>query len=77
MKTSILNAIHRAVAAFRVRSLEIQLHGQNEALQSVRCPDTRCAITLARIQTRRELAQARAEYVALLPAGERRTWSAA
>lgn len=67
----------RAFAKFRVRSLEIQLHGQNESLQTVRCEETRLAIFLARRITQRALVKARADYNALLPVGERKTWSEA
>lgn len=77
MKAAILNAIRRGIALFRIRSLEIQLDGQNQAMQMVDDEETRIAISLARAATRRQLVAARAEYQALLPAGERRTWRTA
>lgn len=77
MKTAILNAIRRAAALFRIRSLEIQLDGQNKAMQSDLDEETRIAISLARVHTRRQLAKERGDYLSMLPAGERRTWRTA
>lgn len=70
-------ALRRALALSKVRALEIQLDGMNEAMQCVRCNETRLAISLARIKVRRELTGARANYIKLLPPGDRRTWSVA
>lgn len=67
--------IRRAVALFLVRSLEIRLHDQISALQVVTDRDVRDQITAALRVTRRELAAARANYIALLPPGTRRTWA--
>lgn len=72
-----MHTIRRALALFKARSLEIELQGQNDAMQSVSCPETRIAISLARQQTRRALVAARASYLALLPSGNRRTWEVA
>lgn len=73
----LINACRRALALSRVRALEIQLDGMNETMQTVACSETRLAISVARITVRRELAEARAAYIKLLPPGQRRTWSAA
>lgn len=72
-----IRAARRAFALFRIRSLEIQLHGMNDAMQLVTDEETRIAISLARHQVRRDLTEARANYNKLLPPGERRTWSMA
>ena len=77
MKTNILAVIRRAVALFRIRSLEIQLDGQNQAMQCDLDEETRIAISLARVHTRRQLAKERGNYLSMLPVGERRTWRAA
>lgn len=69
--------LRRTLALYKVRSLEIQLDGMNQAMQTVTCNETRLAISVARITVRRELAEARANYIKLLPPGQRRTWRAA
>lgn len=74
MKTRIGNMIRRAFAKWKMRSLEIDLHGMNEAMQYVQDEETRIRISLARERARRALVIARAEYLALLPAGERQTF---
>lgn len=74
---SIVPAIRRALAIFRIRSLEIQLDGQNQAMQFVTDEDTRFAISLARINTRAALLRERQRYIALLAPGERPIWRAA
>lgn len=73
----LMTALRRAIALYQVRTLEITLDGQHQALQSIRCRDTRACIEAARRITERELATARAKYIALLPVGERRTWGMA
>lgn len=72
-----LQTFRRLVAAFNVRSLEIRLHDQTEAMQNVRDTDTRIEISVSKRKTQRELANARARYNELLPVGERRTWRTA
>lgn len=67
-------AIRRLFALFLVRSLEIRLHDQNNAIASVTDADVLMAVIAARNITRRELAKARADYQALLAPGERITW---
>ena len=64
----------RIAALYRVRCLEIQIDGATEALACVRCPMTLARIEVARHNARISLAIARAEYNALLPVGQRRTW---
>ena len=59
---------------FQVRSLEITVHGQTEALEMVGDRLLSARIQVARAETRRELARARAEYSARLPVGRRVTW---
>ena len=66
--------IRRGIAGWQMRSLEVTLQGQNDTLEVVRDQETRAHIILARSVTQRELAKARANYIALLPAGERRTF---
>lgn len=70
-------ALRRAIALYKVRSLEIQLAGQCEAMQLVECPETRIAISLARIKTSAALLQARQRYIGLLPPGNRPIWKTA
>lgn len=70
-------AIRRAAAWFRARSLETTLQGQNDALEFVRDAETRQHIILARSVTQRELAKARADYISLLPVGDRPTFEVA
>lgn len=74
---SLLIAIRRAVLLFQIRSLEITVDGQNQALECVRDQITRQRIEVARMAARRELARLRAKYNATLPPGRRVTWSMA
>lgn len=81
MKTTLKTALTAAITlakrlalAFQIRSLEIMIDGQNKALSVVFCPVTAFKITIARTNTRAELARLRAEYNATFPAGIRRTW---
>lgn len=76
MRNMIL-AILRSFALFRVRSLEIRLHDQNHAMQTVLDNDVLLAISAARNITRRDLAKARADYTALLEPGHRIIWGTA
>lgn len=73
----IISTLRRLVAGYRVRTLEIELQGQTDALAAVRDVDLHMRIAAARRITKRDLAKARADYNALLPPGTRRTWSAA
>ena len=49
----------------QLRSLEATMYGQEEALTVVRDPETINAITMARINTRREWHRVKGEYLAL------------
>lgn len=75
--TSFFNRLKRAWFLFMVRSLERELHDQREAVMHVTNSPDLTRIMLAEIETREELAHYRAEYCALLPIGERRTWELA
>ena len=70
-----IRAIRRAIALFRIRSLEIQAQAQSDAIASVSDGDLYQDISAARRITSKELASARANYTALLPVGQRKTWS--
>jgi hypothetical protein len=49
----------------QIRSLEATMYGQEEALTVVRDPETINAITLARINTRRQWHRVKGEYLML------------
>ena len=70
-------AIRRAFAWYHMRSLETNLAGMIDTLPLVRDEDTRSAMRLSIAITCKELCRARANYNALLPAGQRRTWTLA
>lgn len=74
---SLLTAIRRAILLFQIRSLEITVDGQNQALECVRDQITRQRIEVARMASRRELARLRGKYNATLPPGKRIVWSVA
>lgn len=74
---SALTAARRAFAWYQMRSIETNLAGMIDTLPLVRDEDTRSAMRLAIAVTCKELCRARAEYNALLPAGQRRTWTLA
>ena len=73
----IVLSARRAFAAFKVRSLEIQLQGMHDVMQMPIDEETRITVSLARQQVRHDLTAARANYIQLLPPGQRRTWSTA
>ena len=75
--TQLLKAIRLAVVKFQIRSLEITLDGQCQALETVRDPITRRRIEAAREDVRRDLTKTRAKYSAMLPVGQRTTWNMA
>jgi surface antigen len=64
----------RFAATYKVRSIEIRLDGQNEALQYVVDSKTIGNIMRAREETKAELAEARADLMAFYPPGTRFTW---
>ncbi len=78
MKINALVKFFKRCAAWCVmRSLEIQLHGQDQAMRDCLDAQTREHIAVSRTYTRKELAKARADYIALLPPGQRRTFKTA
>ena len=70
----LFNLLQRAAMKFMIRSLERELHDQMTALGYVRSSNDFKRISLAAADTRRHLAHYRAEYTALLPVGQRKTW---
>lgn len=78
---TIINAafttLRRWAAHYRMRSLEITLAGSVDALPHVRDPLTRERMKLSIRELRRALCKARADYIALLPAGKRIVWDLA
>lgn len=70
----LLTAARRALAYWRMRSIEINLAGAIEALPHIKDPDTLEHMRLAIKVTSKALCRARAEYQALLQPGQRLTW---
>jgi len=64
-------ALKRWIAHYRMRSIEINLSGAYDTLPLVRDELTRQRMQLAIREMSLALCKARAEYVALLPAGQR------
>lgn len=64
-------AIKRWLALYRMRSIEINLSGAYDTLPLVRDPLTRERMQLAIREMSLALCKARADYIALLPAGQR------
>lgn len=80
MKTALKTAstaIRRWLALYRMRSIEINLDGALEALPYIRCEITRDRMQIAIREMRIALCRARADYIALLPAGQRLVWDIA
>lgn len=71
----LINIIQRGMTKFMIRSLERELHDQMNALAHVRSVSDFKRISLAAADTRAHLAHYRAEYNALLPIGQRKTWA--
>jgi len=74
MKTAIKTAstaIRRWLALYRMRSIEINLCGAYDTLPMVRDELTRQRMQLAIREMSLALCKARADYIALLPAGQR------
>lgn len=71
---SALTVARRLFWLFKIRSLEITIHGQTECLACIGDRLLEARIIAARSMARRELAEARSNYNALLPVGRRRTW---
>lgn len=77
MKTGLKTAstaARRLFWLYQIRSLEITIHGQTSTLDYITDRMLEARIIAARHMAKRELAKARAEYNALLPVGQRRTW---
>lgn len=72
----LLNLIRLAMALYRVRCLEIELHDRTESLRHVATIDL-SALCASRRQTQRELAAARQRYISLLAPGDCPTWRSA
>lgn len=70
-------ALRRAAAAYRMRSIEINLAGAIDTLPHVADPLTRERMKLAIREMSLALCKARADYIALLPAGQRMTFDIA
>jgi len=70
-------ALKRWLALYRRRSIEINLSGAIDTLPLVRDPLTRERMQLAIREMSLALCKARAEYTALLPAGQRIVWDIA
>ena len=80
MKSALKSASTAAMRLFwlfQIRSLEITIYGQSECLACIGDRLLEGRIIAARSMARRELATARSEYNALLPVGQRRTWTLA
>jgi len=73
----LLNLLRRALARNAIHCLESQLQAQTAALDQVASITVYRDIFRARTTTQRELLEARQQYIALLPPGERRTWRTA
>lgn len=72
-----MKTLKRWFAYFVMRSLEIRLQDQREAMFFVKDEKTRILISLSKIYTEQELAKSRANYIALLPPGKRKTFDIA
>ena len=80
MKTALktaLTALKRWLSLYRMRSIEINLSGAIDTLPLVRDELTRQRMQLAICEMSIALCKARADYVALLPAGQRIVWDIA
>ena len=71
----LFNLLQRGMCLFMIRSLERELHDQMNALGYVKSVSDFKRISLSAADTRRHLAHYRAEYNALLPIGQRKTWA--
>lgn len=67
----------RALAAFRVRRIEISLQDKLDLIPDVHDTATRAAMHESIKQLRRDLAKARSQYSELLPVGKRAIWKLA
>ena len=75
---TLLHKARLAFALFQVHSLERMHDDQTEVLNTCNLSqEDHLRIVLARAETRRNLASARAKYISLLPVGERMTFRSA
>jgi hypothetical protein len=74
--TRLLNLARRALALFRMRCLEIELHDRTQALRYV-TSDQLAGLCRSRRQTQRALLAARQRYIALIKPGDCPTWRVA
>lgn len=72
-----MNAIKRLVVMFQLYAVDITIKGQDECLACISDPILSFKITVARMNARRERTRLRGQYNALLPVGQRKTWSMA
>jgi hypothetical protein len=72
----LLATLRRALALYKMRCLEIELHDRTEALRHVSC-DQLSDLCKSRRQTQRELLAARQRYIATLEPGDCPTWRTA
>lgn len=80
MKTALktaLTAARKALAWYRMRSIEIHLAGALDTLPYIKDRDTVDHMRLSIRAMQRELCRARAHYQSFLPVGERMTWEVA
>lgn len=66
----------RALAVYRMRCLEIELHDRTQALRYV-TPDQLAGLCRSRRRIQRDLLAARQRYIALLEPGDSPTWRVA
>lgn len=72
----LIAALRRALALYRIRCLEIELHDRTQALRYVGSEQL-AGLCKSRRQTQRELLAARQRYIALLEPGDCPTWRTA
>lgn len=71
---SLVALARRALAAYRVRQLEIRLHDLKLILAELQHYESRYYMQRQIETVRQDLVAARGDYNALLPPGQRRTW---
>ena len=69
-----LTALYRVWLWFQIRSIEITIDGQTQALECIGDKLLQGRIIIARLEARRELARLRGRYNATLPPGKRVVW---
>jgi hypothetical protein len=74
--SNVLKLLRRALALYRMRCLEIELHDRTEALRNVSA-DELTTLCRSRQRIQRELLVARQRYIATLAPGDCPTWRVA